>query len=111
MTLMSVRIYYVTCDIITFRFALFPATPTGAEPSSLVAVVGQCVGGATTTDSQLEPRGHCKADGSWLLVTGGCHCSPGYQPEDQRHNACTSTSFSFFSTISADLFKVLQINI
>jgi len=91
MTLMSVRVYYVTCDVITSGLASFSATPTGAEPSSLVAVEGECVDGATMTSDRSVPRGHCKADGSWLLVTGGCHCAPGYQPLDQRHNACIGT--------------------
>ena len=91
MTLMSVRVYYVTCDVITSGFASFPATPTGAEPSSLVAVAGRCVDGASTADGGQTPRAHCKADGSWLLVAGGCQCAPGYQPSDQLHNVCTST--------------------
>ena len=91
MTLMSVRVHYVTCDVITSRFASFPATPSGPEPTSLVAVDGQCVDGATTTDAQPAPRGYCKADGSWLLVTGGCQCAPEYQPSHQTPNVCTGT--------------------
>ena len=94
MTLMSVRVYYVTCDVITSGFASFPATPTGAEPSSLVAAEGRCVDGATTTEGRPAPLGHCKADGSWLLVTGGCQCAPGYQPSGQLRNVCTSTHFT-----------------
>ena len=91
MTLMSVRVYYVTCDVITSGFASFPATPSGPEPSSLVAVDGRCVNGATVTDGRPAPRGHCKADGGWLLVTGGCQCVPGYQPSDQIPNVCIGT--------------------
>lgn len=93
MTLMSVRVYYVTCDVITSGFASFPATPTGPEPSSLEAVAGQCVDHATTNDGRSStPRGHCKADGSWLLVTGaGCQCEAGYQPSDELPNVCNST--------------------
>jgi len=99
MTLMSVRVYYVTCDVITSGFASFPATPTGAEPSSLVAVAGVCVDGATTAEGRRTPRAHCKADGSWLLVAGGCQCAPGYQPSDQLHNVCTSTH-AFYSNLT-----------
>lgn len=94
MTLISVRVYYVTCDQVTSGFASFPATSTGTEPSSLVAVLGQCVDGATVTDDGNAPRGHCKADGSWLLVSGSCLCAPGYQPSDQLRNVCTRTQIT-----------------
>ena len=97
---MSVRVYYVTCDVITSGFATFPATPSGAEPSSLVAVEGRCIAGATTTDARSAPRGHCKADGSWFLVTGGCQCAAGYQPSDKLRNVCTGTQ-STLTPVSA----------
>jgi len=93
MTLMSVRVYYVTCDVITAGFASFPVTSAGSESTSLVAVIGRCVDGATSTSDTRPPRGHCKADGSWLLVTGGCQCSAGYQPSEQLDSACTGTHY------------------
>ena len=67
MTLMSVRVYYVACDVITSGFALFPATSSGPQPWSLVAADGRCVDGATLTDGRSAPRAHCAADGLSLI--------------------------------------------
>ena len=89
MTLLSVRVYYVTCDVTTSGFARFPATPSGPEPTSLVAVDGRCVAGATVGGP--GPRGHCTADGRLVLVAGGCQCRPGYQPSRRLPNVCVGT--------------------
>jgi len=91
MTLMSVHVYYVTCDVISAGFASFPVTSAGSESTSLTAVDGQCVDGATLTSEARPPRGHCTADGSWFLVTGSCQCAAGYQPSEQRDNVCIGT--------------------
>ena len=98
MTLMSVRVYYVTCDVITSAFASFPVTSSGPQLSSLVAVDGRCVAGATA--DVPGPRGHCNADGRWVLFTGGCLCVAGHQPSRRLPNVCTGTSFSHWRYVA-----------
>ncbi|CAI9741192.1 ephrin type-B receptor 1-B-like isoform X1 [Octopus vulgaris] len=75
-TLLSVRIFYVTCPNVTVRYAFFMETPTGPTVSSLVQKKGVCVGNAV---EESNPTYLCRSDGSWDILMGSCKCLPGYQ--------------------------------
>lgn len=81
-SLMSIKIYYITCPSMTVNFALFNETATGPNSHSLVTKVGVCVQNAVI---KMDPQQLCKSDGDWEFATGGCVCSSGYAPtSDQR---------------------------
>ena len=80
-TLLSVRIYYVTCPNITINYAFFMETPTGDRPSSLVQKQGECVPNAV---EETKPTYLCRSDGTWDIAFGGCKCLQGYQGIDGK---------------------------
>nr|UZQ18783.1 Eph receptor tyrosine kinase [Doryteuthis pealeii] len=80
-TLLSVRIYYVTCPNITINYAFFMETPTGDRPSSLVQKQGECVPNAA---EETKPTYLCRSDGTWDIVFGGCKCLQGHQGIDGK---------------------------
>ncbi|KAA0183400.1 hypothetical protein HAZT_HAZT009973, partial [Hyalella azteca] len=87
-SLLSIKVYYMTCPEITVSFAHFPTTPTGAKVTSIEQATGTCIEHARV---EREPVYLCTADGQWSLLTGGCVCMPGYQANvetqtcDARH--------------------------
>ncbi|XP_023213804.1 ephrin type-B receptor 1-like, partial [Centruroides sculpturatus] len=76
LSLIAIKIYYVTCPNVTRNFAYFPSTPTGKEVTAIVPAEGQCVANAAIVDT---PRLLCKGDGNWTLPSGGCKCMAGYE--------------------------------
>lgn len=81
-SLLAIRVYYITCPEVTASFASFPATPTGRELTSVEQANGVCVANAI---EDAPPKYLCKGDGNWILQAGGCLCKPGYEavPEKQ----------------------------
>lgn len=80
LSVIAVKIFYITCPNITTNFAFYPETPTGKELTTIVETDGMCV----TNAQQVEiPRLLCKGDGNWTLPSGGCKCMAGYEPKDQ----------------------------
>ncbi|XP_066959562.1 ephrin type-B receptor 1 isoform X4 [Macrobrachium rosenbergii] len=75
-SLLAIKVYYITCPEITKSFAHFPTTPTGAEVTSIEQATGVCVAHAREESS---PSFLCTGDGQWSLLSGGCACLPGYQ--------------------------------
>lgn len=86
-SLLAVKVYYITCPEVTINFAHFPATPTGKEVTLIEQATGTCVDNAVVVDT---PTYLCKGDGKWTLPTGGCKCKAGFQPDmdKQTCNVC-----------------------
>lgn len=80
-SLMSFRVYYIMCPSVTLNFANFPNTTAGPQMTSIVQKYGTCINHAAI---EMRPSYLCKADGTWYLLTGGCKCMPGYQPESNQ---------------------------
>ncbi|XP_014679082.1 PREDICTED: ephrin type-B receptor 3-like, partial [Priapulus caudatus] len=80
-SLLAVRVYYVTCPNITLNHAFFPETPTGREVSSIKQTIGGCVPNAAQSRT---PSYLCTGGGQWDLLTGGCECVAGYQAIGQQ---------------------------
>lgn len=91
LSIIAIRIFYITCPNITTNFAFYPETPTGKELTTIVETDGECVSNAHKVEI---PRLLCKGDGNWTLPSGGCKCLPGYEPLGQscqgESNALTS---------------------
>ena len=88
MTLLSVRVYYISCDAAVLRLASFPATPAGRDAASVVKATGTCVANSNGRLATSHQSALCKADGSWFVVTEGCVCEAGYQPTSDN-KSCT----------------------
>lgn len=84
-SLLAIKIYYITCPEVTINFAKFPATPTGKEITIIEQATGSCVSNAEVVGG--TPTYLCKGDGKWTLPTGGCKCKAGFQPDVEKQ-AC-----------------------
>ncbi|XP_066568499.1 ephrin type-B receptor 5 [Amia ocellicauda] len=82
-SLMGVSIFYRQCPQTTRNLAVFPDTPSGAEPAALVPVGGTCVAHSQSQPG-APPKLHCNAEGDWMVAVGGCVCDQGHQP---NHNS------------------------
>lgn len=80
-SLLAIRVYYITCPEVTASFAAFPATPTGRELTSIEQSNGVCVANAI---EDAPPKYLCKGDGNWYLQGGGCLCKPGYEANVEK---------------------------
>ncbi|XP_063925314.1 ephrin type-B receptor 1-B isoform X3 [Zophobas morio] len=87
-SLLAIKVYYITCPEVTINFAKFPATPTGKEITIIEQATGSCVPNAEVVGG--TPTYLCKGDGKWTLLSGGCKCKAGFQPdvEKQSCNVC-----------------------
>lgn len=91
-SLLAIKIYYITCPNITVNFSYFPETPTGREVTSIEQAKGQCVPNAAQDEI---PKYLCKGDGKWYLMSGGCKCMAGYEAdvEKQTCEVCPPAKF------------------
>lgn len=80
-TLLAVHVFYVTCPPVVTSLAAFMETPAGPQITSIVEREGVCVANSVTSDAGRASY-LCKADGSWYFLSGGCQCSPGYEPNN-----------------------------
>lgn len=80
-SLLAIKVYYITCPKVTINFAHFPATSTGREVTLIEQATGKCVDHAEEIDT---PTYLCKGDGKWYLPTGGCKCKPGYEADFEK---------------------------
>ena len=87
LSLLSVKVYYLTCPETTVQFAHYPETATGTDLGSVEKVFGRCVENSVPTQ---EPTNLCKGDGLWVFHTGGCACMAGYEADEasQTCRAC-----------------------
>ncbi|BFZ22906.1 hypothetical protein BsWGS_25944 [Bradybaena similaris] len=86
-TLVRVRVYYITCPNITRSFAFFDETPTGDKIYSVVEKKGSCV---TNASPKSALSYLCRNDGVWFdTPKGECVCNPGYEG-NQEGTVCTA---------------------
>ncbi|XP_023186413.1 ephrin type-B receptor 5-like [Xiphophorus maculatus] len=100
-SLMGVSIFYRRCPATSLHLASYPATPSGAEPTALVPVIGSCVP-HSRAQGGTPPRMHCNAEGEWMVPVGGCVCDKGYEP-NVNGSACLAPQWQFCSP-SPDIF-------
>ncbi|XP_043470150.1 ephrin type-A receptor 4-A isoform X4 [Leptopilina heterotoma] len=86
-SILAIKVYYISCPEVSVNFAHFPKTPTGREVALIEQAKGTCVAHAVKIE---QPTFLCKGDGKWYLPAGGCHCKPGFQAdsEKQQCNQC-----------------------
>lgn len=77
-SLLAIKVYYISCPEVSVNFAHFSATPTGREVALIEQTLGICVINAIKIE---QPTFLCKGDGKWYLPSGGCHCKPGHQAD------------------------------
>ncbi|XP_076315246.1 ephrin type-A receptor 4-like isoform X2 [Tachypleus tridentatus] len=90
LSLIAIKVYYVTCPNMTRNFAFFPDTSTSEQVTEIVEVEGQCVPNAEVVEA---PKMLCKGDGNWTLLSGGCKCMPGYEALGQTCEVCPKATF------------------
>ncbi|XP_030379373.1 ephrin type-B receptor 1-B isoform X2 [Scaptodrosophila lebanonensis] len=84
-SVLAVKVYYITCPAVTENFAHFNETPTGREITIIEKQNGTCVENAEPYE---PPTYLCKGDGKWTILTGGCRCKVGYEP-NYVNKTCT----------------------
>ncbi|KAL9873518.1 ephrin type-B receptor 1-B isoform X3 [Glossina fuscipes] len=91
-SVLAVKVYYITCPAVTENFAHFNETPTGREITIIEKQNGTCIENAEPYES---PTYLCKGDGKWTILTGGCRCKAGYEPDNVNKtcNECPIGSF------------------
>lgn len=91
-SLLAIKVYYISCPDVSINFAHFPATPTGREVALIEQAVGTCVANAVKIE---QPTILCKGDGKWYLPSGGCQCRAGYfgDIEEQECTECQIGKF------------------
>ncbi|XP_066905252.1 ephrin type-B receptor 1-B isoform X3 [Halyomorpha halys] len=82
-SLLAIKVYYITCPEVTINFAKFPTTPTGREVTFIEQATGRCVENAEEIDT---PTYLCKGDGKWYLPAGGCKCKPGFEADVEKQS-------------------------
>ena len=80
-SILAVKVYYITCPAIRVNFAHFNETPTGRE--IIEQQTGVCVENSEPIDNQM-PTYLCKGDGKWSILNGGCRCKVGYEPDFEK---------------------------
>lgn len=84
-SVLAVKVYYITCPEVTEGFAHFNETPTGREITIIEKQIGVCVKNAESIES---PTYLCKGDGKWTILSSGCKCKVGFEP-DLDKQTCT----------------------
>ncbi|XP_034670480.1 ephrin type-B receptor 1 isoform X4 [Drosophila subobscura] len=93
-SVLAVKVYYITCPAVTENFAHFNETPTGKEITIIEKQNGTCVENAEPYE---PPTYLCKGDGKWTILTGGCRCKVGYEPND-GNKTCTECPVGTFKS-------------
>ncbi|XP_055618124.1 ephrin type-B receptor 2 isoform X3 [Toxorhynchites rutilus septentrionalis] len=91
-SVLAVKVYYITCPAVTVNFAHFNETPTGREITIIEQQTGVCVENAEAYET---PTYLCKGDGKWTILSGGCRCKVGYEPDHEKQtcNVCPVGKF------------------
>ncbi|BFG06743.1 ephrin type-B receptor 1-B [Drosophila madeirensis] len=93
-SVLAVKVFYITCPAVTENFAHFNETPTGKEITIIEKQNGTCVENAEPYE---PPTYLCKGDGKWTILTGGCRCKVGYEPNDVN-KTCTECPVGTFKS-------------
>ncbi|XP_060661096.1 ephrin type-B receptor 1-B isoform X2 [Drosophila nasuta] len=91
-SVLAVKVYYITCPAVTENFAHFNETPTGREITIIEKQNGTCV---ENSEPYETPTYLCKGDGKWTILTGGCRCKVGFEP-NEINNTCTECPAGMF---------------
>lgn len=97
-SLLAIKVYYLTCPEVTVNFAHFQTTPTGKEVTLIEQATGKCVENSEEIDT---PTYLCKGDGRWYLPSGGCKCKAGYEADVEKQ-ACKVCASGKFKHITGD---------
>ncbi|KAL5289859.1 EPHA5 family protein [Megaselia abdita] len=81
-SVLAVKVYYITCPAVTENFAHFKETPTGREITLIEKQNGSCVDNAEL--DEIPPTYLCKGDGKWTILSGGCKCKVGYEADIEK---------------------------
>uniref|UniRef100_A0A1B0FA78 Eph LBD domain-containing protein n=1 Tax=Glossina morsitans morsitans TaxID=37546 RepID=A0A1B0FA78_GLOMM len=100
-SVLAVKVYYITCPAVTENFAHFNETPTGREITIIEKQNGTCIENAEPYES---PTYLCKGDGKWTILTGGCRCKAGYEP-DNVNKTCNEMS------PRSSKYKIFKLNV
>lgn len=84
-SVLAVKVYYITCPAVTEGFAHFNETPTGREITIIEKQIGVCVKNAESVEA---PTYLCKGDGKWTILSSGCKCKVGFEPDNEKQT-CT----------------------
>jgi Eph receptor B1 len=86
-SVLAVKVYYITCPAVTVNFTFFSETPTGKEVTIIEQQTGVCVENAEAVET---PTYLCKGDGKWTLLSGSCRCKAGFEPDEEKQtcNVC-----------------------
>ncbi|KAK7093365.1 ephrin type-A receptor 4-like isoform X2 [Littorina saxatilis] len=81
-SLMSVRVFYITCPPLTVNFAFFKEVPAGSAQGQVEEYNGVC----TANSVQKTPPTHlCQSSGQWYRESKGeCVCMPGHEGNSER---------------------------
>lgn len=92
-SLLTIKVYYITCPKVTVNFTNFAITPTSNKKILVEQSFGTCVNNAQVKNN--TPSYLCKGDGSWTLLTGSCTCKEGFEPDfdKQTCNLCPHNKF------------------
>ncbi|KAI8116321.1 Ephrin type-B receptor 2 [Lucilia cuprina] len=94
-SVLAVKVYYITCPAVTENLAHFNETPTGREITLIEKQNGTCVENA---DPYIPPTYLCKGDGKWTILNGGCRCRVGYEP-DMANKSCNECPIGTFRSV------------
>ena len=93
-SVLAVKVYYITCQAVTENFAHFNETPTGREVTIIEQQTGVCVENAEASE---PPTYLCKGDGKWTILTGGCKCKVGFEPDYEKQTCTVCPALTFRS--------------
>lgn len=105
-SVLAVKVYYITCPAVTENFAHFDETPTGREITIIEKQNGTCVENAEPYE---PPTYLCKGDGKWTILSGGCHCKVGFEP-NYVNNTCTGKHIlKYICRVVVNIFRTLNV--
>lgn len=95
-SVLAVKVFYITCPAVTENLAYFKETPTGREITLIEKQNGSCVENAEF--DEIPPTYLCKGDGKWTILSGGCKCKVGYEP-DMEKQLCSGKKKAVFNSV------------
>ncbi|XP_062700162.1 ephrin type-A receptor 3 isoform X10 [Aedes albopictus] len=105
-SVLAVKVYYITCPAVTINFAHFNETPTGREITIIEQQTGICVENAEAYET---PTYLCKGDGKWTILSGGCRCKVGYEPDHDKQT-CNVCPVGKFRSAEVDSCTICPLN-
>lgn len=96
-SLMSVRVFYVTCPALTVNFAFFKEVPAGSAEGGVQEYNGVCVPNSV---EKTPPTHLCQTSGQWYRDSKGeCVCMPGHEGDSERKQCTREWSLVLFAEL------------